>query len=365
MRIFLIAISMLIALNSAEARPNKSNLGSKDIEVLKARVQKNKLARKIRKGKRTNKGLAVFYLMHEWHDKAPKTIKIEDVTDPRFEGFTLNLSLKDSFVTRVDKVEKDINPVAVAAFGFLGAALTRGNKKRKVRASVYVGEQELDAGTYNFRLSYNASQGRKRKKKDLRNTILKDIKIEAGKVSLVDWHWGEAKHFTIKDAPSKAYFKAMKTNLAMYLPYLQDYEVVNSLDKPSISVKLDMDYKERGHATRPRVWITKAFLAKGQVTIEGLPLFEKVKAFGGGMDRYTHSYYEVKFPIDKLQKGACYDMVLEGYSLLDYSDKKVFEPKGKITEKKLLCIDRLSDFQVKVVGNRVTGSTWKLELKQD
>ncbi|MCJ8345273.1 hypothetical protein MJH12_07020 [bacterium] len=338
--------------NLTYAKINRSN-----IDQVKKRVAKRKVSRKLRKLGEENKGQILFLYMSEWASK-PKVEHLalfpKGLEDSKED--MIKLPLLDRFEVGSERVEDDINP-AMHQFGLVGALFghaTRGNRRQTVYGSIYLKLIDLPVGEYDFTVSTTHRKKRHRKKMSVEN-----IKVKKGEITLFTHHWGNDRLFSTNIANTGGYEEALDKYLAKYKKHLPVWPYEKLSTDNIFKVKLDMDYKERQHARRPKVILYKAKLINDSEIVNAHILYGGIKSFGKGDDRYTHTYYTLEFDNNLLNQNKCYSLELEGVSTINGMVVKKFDG-DKINSDQIVCPSGESLIEVK--GNRVTASTWELEL---
>ncbi|PCJ19312.1 MAG: hypothetical protein COB02_07955 [Candidatus Cloacimonadota bacterium] len=269
----------------------------------------------------------------------------------------IEIPLLNRFEVSTERVENDINP-AMYQFGAIGGLLgfaIRGNRKQSVYGSVYMKLIDLPAGNYEFIVSTTHRKERHRKKMNI-----KSLNVKSGEITLFTHHWGNDRLFDTNIANTIGYEEALDKYLAKYKKHLPIWPYEKLTSNKILKLKLDMDYKERQHARRPKVVLYNAKLQDGSKEINAHILYDGIKSFGKGDDRYTHTYYTLELDAHQLKKDMCYSLRLEGVSILNGMEVKKFDG-NKIQSEKIICPNGESLIEIK--ANRVTASTWEVKLK--
>ncbi len=219
--------------------------------------------------------------------------------------------------------------------------------------AVYKIAFDLPAGEYTYTLALKRERG-------VHNVEMQllPLAVLPGRITLFTHHWGQDSLFSLRLANTRIFEDAVDRHLEGQKPFV-DYWPLMETSASVLDVHLDLDFRERLHASKPQIIVYAAFLNSSEG--ESFPaqiLYEGQQSFGSSDEKYTHSYYVLSFE-DDLPEDECFDLELKGVSLLDGKKILPFEPSGAIWGKQAVCPDL--DQTLSVKGYRVKNNEWILE----
>lgn len=345
----LLLLGLALTLGPNFLAGEKLTRDSPEFRVIEERVEARRLSRELEGLKKENRGRIVFFLVKEsGKDYRPPHMEIR----ARDGNQKFEIPLIDSSEVGKEIEDADI-PAGSYSQGALGGLLGhmfRGNRQKTISRHVYLKSLDFPAGKYDWNLI--APDGR-----HSRTMELPAQEIKAGELVLFTHHWGAHLQLVTRIANSSGFESAVEEYLKG-MKELADYWPVMEMSEKTFQINLDLDYRERQHAKRPKVILYSAQLKGKGAEIGGRLLYQGIKPFGGGTDRYTHTYYTLNFPSESLEQGECYDLELTGLSTLDVWETAPFEPDGRILGKNVVCIGH--EMEITLKGHRETGSSWVL-----
>jgi hypothetical protein len=320
---------------------------------------------------KSGKGMVLFFVTKEWYSKGEDSIYL-------FKKNSAGEWNQLAEMPRVDIIKSGKIPQ--------GPGYGQGTtvQKRDNLISTYYHTIEIGEGTHALAVCRFGPQVLNERQLNDDTWKFESIKVEAGKITSIGFTWNDAGHGFDNYLPISKDYRILYDK---YFAKLKKYMVnplvnkvaVSPLTQKKIVVKLDMDYKEKQMLDVPRVYLTKATLKPmlGK-SYDGLISFNRLAChgsnnplFGRFANKYTHTYYELEFAVDKpkTKKAICYDLVLDGHVNFDTpfngkSEEEKFDD-DVISLKRAVCISpekRSQTIDLKV--GRMKKQTWEVQKKK-